>query len=90
MTFNPEQAMNHESRYLLFTGISLTLVMATTLFALMGINPKLSSYEYLPWVYSASCASLAVITGWIARRCNRLAVAESAAIVVNSRTDQHH
>ena len=73
--------MSHESRYLLFTGISLTLVMATTLFALMGINPKADSYAAMPWIYSGVCAVLAAMTGLYARSCNRQHEAVAAAAV---------
>ena len=63
--------MNNETRYLGYVGISLTLVMATTLFFLMGLNPKESFYSTLPWLYSGVCAVLAMMTGLLAKRVNR-------------------
>ncbi len=69
---NREIKMNNDSRYLFYLGISLTLVMATTLFILVGINPKQIAYDSLPWMYAGGCAVLAAITGAMARRCNRL------------------
>ncbi len=63
--------MNDETRYLGYLGISLTFVMATTLFFLMGLNPKETVYSSLPWIYSGACAALAAATGLLARRINR-------------------
>ncbi len=64
--------MKNETRYLFYLGLSLTLIMATTLFTLVGINPKDSSYQSLPWIYAVACAVLAGLTGLMARRCNHL------------------
>lgn len=61
-------AMKNDNLYLFYLGISLTLVMATTMFILVGINPKQSAYESLPWIYSGVCAALAAVTGLMARR----------------------
>lgn len=63
--------MNHETRYLGYLGISLTFVMATTLFFLMGLNPKETVYSSLPWIYSGISAAIATVTGVIAQRINR-------------------
>ncbi len=63
--------MNYETRYLGYLGISLTFVMATTLFFLMGLNPKETVYNSLPWLYSGACAVIATMTGLMARRVNR-------------------
>ncbi len=72
-TFQPHRniKMNYETRYLAYLGISLTFVMATTLFFLMGLNPKETVYEGLPWIYSGGCALIAAVTGIIARRMNQ-------------------
>ncbi len=63
--------MNDETRYLGYLGISLTFVMATTLFFLMGLNPKETVYSSLPWIYSGACAAIAATTGLMARLVNR-------------------
>ena len=63
--------MNYETRYLGYLGISLTFVMATTLFFLMGLNPKEPVYNSLPWLYSGACAVIAMLTGLMARGINR-------------------
>ena len=68
---NGDMSMNNETRYLGYLGLSLTFVMATTLFFLMGLNPKESSYEMLPWFYTVGCATLAAVTGLVARSYNR-------------------
>ena len=72
--------MKNETRYLFYLGISLTLVMAATLFVLVGLNPKETSYESLPWIYSIVCAFLAAVTGLLARRYNGLFELESVKI----------
>jgi len=63
--------INKDAHYLVWLGLSLTMVMATTLFALVGINPKGESYQWLPWMYAGGCAVLAGIFGLIARRYHR-------------------
>ena len=68
---NRISTMNDETRYLGYLGISLTFVMATTLFFLMGLNPKETVYSSLPWIYSGACAAIAATTGLTARRVNR-------------------
>ena len=60
---NGDIMKNNETRYLGYLGVSLTFVMATTLFFLMGLNPKETSYEMLPWIYTAGCALIAAATG---------------------------
>ena len=70
--------MKNETRYLFYLGLSLTLIMATTLFTLVGINPKDASYQSLPWVYAVGCGVLAAITGLMARRCNQFFELEKA------------
>lgn len=72
--------MKNETLYLFYLGISLTLVMATTLFLLVGLNPKATTYESLPWIYSGTCAVLAAATGLIARRYNTLHDLEAAKV----------
>ncbi len=69
--YDREIKMNYETRYLGYLGLSLTFVMATTLFFLMGLNPKAATYESLPWIYSVGCALIATVTGMMARRMNQ-------------------
>lgn len=63
--------MNNDTRYLAWLGLSLTFVMATTLFFLMGMNPKKPSYDMLPWIYTGGCALIAAATGLLAKSCNQ-------------------
>jgi phytoene synthase len=69
--YNGKTKMNYETRYLGYLGLSLTFVMATTMFLLMGLNPKETVYEGLPWIYSGGCALIAAGTGIMARRMNQ-------------------
>jgi phytoene synthase len=48
--------MNSQFNFLAIFGLSMTLIMATVLFALMGINPKLDTYAASPWIYCGGCA----------------------------------
>ncbi|MGI9497821.1 MAG: phytoene/squalene synthase family protein [Mariniblastus sp.] len=70
-TSTGELPMNNDTRYLAWLGLSLTFVMATTLFFLMGMNPKKPSYDMLPWIYTGGCALVAAATGLLAKSCNR-------------------
>ncbi len=74
------RSMKNDNLYLFYLGLSLTLVMATTMFLLVGINPKQSAYESLPWVYSGVCIVLATVTGWMARRYNGLLHLETTSV----------
>jgi len=77
--------MNNDALYLFYLGLSMTLIMATTLFVLVGVNPKDSSYEALPWVYALISAILATVTGWVARRYNGVASWASVKEKIKSR-----
>lgn len=66
--FPGESLMNSEARYIVSLGLSLTLIMATALFALVGVNPKDSSYQALPWIYAVISALTAVVFGFLAKR----------------------
>jgi phytoene synthase len=59
--------MKRETLFLATFGLSLTCVMATVMFALVGMNPKLESYQQLPWVYASASAVLALGLGCWAR-----------------------
>ncbi len=75
-----QTAMKNDNLYLFYLGLSLTLIMATTMFVLVGINPKQSAYESLPWIYSGVCAVLATATGWMARRYNGVLEFETTSV----------
>jgi phytoene synthase len=60
--------MKPETFYLAIFGLSLTGVMGTVMFALVGMNPKADSYDNLPWIYSVGCAVMAAGLGWWSRR----------------------
>lgn len=59
-----------------FTGLSLTSIMAVVLFVLVAINPKEAVYGSMPFVYAAGSAISALAfnraSAWAARRaeCN--------------------
>ncbi len=64
-SFAGEFTMKTEFHYLAIFGLSMTLVMATVLFALMGLNPKREAYQLLPWMYScASAIGAATLWFW--------------------------
>jgi hypothetical protein len=68
LQFSGESLMNREARYIVSLGLSLTMIMATALFVLVGVNPKDSSYQALPWIYAAVSALTAVVCGTLAKR----------------------
>ncbi len=63
--------MKKETLFLALFGLSLTCVMATAMFALVGLNPKLESYSQLPWLYSLGSALAAIGLGWFSRKISR-------------------
>ncbi|MGL4550076.1 MAG: hypothetical protein ACRC33_02720 [Gemmataceae bacterium] len=48
--------------------LSLTAVMATALFVMVGFNPKAESYGSLPWYYAAGCAVASALLYGVSRR----------------------
>ena len=58
-----------------FTGLSLTSVMAVVLFVLVWINPKDAAYGSMPLMYAAGSAVAALAfnraSAWAARRASR-------------------
>lgn len=63
--------MNTDFHFSAIFGLSMTLVMATVLFALMAMNPKLESYSTMPWVYSGGCALAATALWFWAQSISR-------------------
>jgi hypothetical protein len=59
-----------------FTGLSLTSIMAVVLFFLVWMNPKDAAYGSTPIVYAAGSAISALAfnraSAWAARRAERL------------------
>jgi hypothetical protein len=59
-----------------FTGLSLTSIMAVVLFFLVWMNPKDAAYGSTPIVYAAGSAISALAfnraSAWAARRAQRL------------------
>jgi hypothetical protein len=41
-----------ETLHVAMFGTSLTLFLAATLFVMVGLNPKQSSFGMMPWVYA--------------------------------------
>lgn len=64
--------MKSEAWSVVFTGLSLTCITATTLFVLVMINPKDSSYGLTPLFYAGAAAVLAIgfnrASAWASRR----------------------
>jgi hypothetical protein len=66
--------MNHwrDSMSTVMFGLALVFVMATALFALVGVNPKNDEYSNLPWVYSGISAAGSIACWVISSRLGRL------------------
>ncbi|MEL7500385.1 MAG: phytoene/squalene synthase family protein [Planctomycetota bacterium] len=63
--------MRSEFQYLAVFGLSMSLIMSTVLFFLMGMNPKLDSYEAMPWIYSGVSAIGATMLWFWAQRIGK-------------------
>ncbi|VTS02295.1 phytoene/squalene synthase family protein [Tuwongella immobilis] len=51
--------------------ISLTAILAATLFVMVALNPKSAAYDVLPWLYSGICIMLAPGFYVLSRRFDR-------------------
>lgn len=64
--------MKWEAWSVVFTGLSLTCVMAVVLFVLVAIKPKDAAFGSMPLVYAAGSAVVALAfnraSAWAARR----------------------
>ena len=67
---NP-QASWRDGMSLATFALSLTAVMATALFVLVGYNPKAESYGNLPWYYAAGCAVASAFLYGVSQRLRR-------------------
>jgi phage portal protein BeeE len=67
--------MKWEAWSVVFTGLSLTCVMAVVLFLLVAVNPKDAAYGTMPLYYAAGSAIVALAfnraSAWAARRAGR-------------------
>jgi phage portal protein BeeE len=67
--------MKWEAWSVVFTGLSLTCVMAVVLFLLLAVNPKDAAYGSMPLYYAAGSAVVALAfnraSAWAARRAER-------------------
>ena len=67
--------MKWEAWSVVFTGLSLTCVMAVVLFLLVAIKPKDAAFGSMPLVYAAGSAVVALAfnraSAWAARRAER-------------------
>lgn len=63
------EAMRHQAPSLVTLGISLSAILATAMFVMVGLNPKdADSYGFLPWLYAIGCFFVAAITQVALRR----------------------
>ncbi len=57
-------------------GLALVLVMATALFALVAMNPKVEEYGPMPWAYTAGSLALGAASWYASTRLARPARTE--------------
>jgi phytoene synthase len=58
-----------QAKHTVYLGLSLTLIMATALFAMVFFNPKSSEYSNLPLIYAGLSLVGAVVFNRLAARC---------------------
>lgn len=68
----PMNATRYDAPYIAYLGLSLTAFMATSLFLLVYLNPKESTYTWLPLVYAGASLAIGIV-------CNRLAAQNERA-----------
>jgi 15-cis-phytoene synthase len=66
-----------QAKQTVYLGLSLTLIMATALFAMVYVNPKSSEYSYLPLIYAGISLFGGVFFNRLAARCETTADAEA-------------
>ncbi len=59
-----------QAKQIVYLGLSLTLIMATAMFAMVFINPKSSDYSNLPLIYAGFSLFGGVLFNRLAVRCN--------------------
>lgn len=64
-----------QAKHTVYLGLSLTLIMATALFAMVFFNPKSSEYSNLPLIYAGFSVVGAVVFNRLAARCDTAALA---------------
>ncbi len=64
-----------QAKHTVYLGLSLTLIMATALFAMVFFNPKSSEYSNLPLIYAGLSLVGAVVFNRLAARCDTAALA---------------
>jgi hypothetical protein len=64
--------MKTDAWSLVFTGLSLTCIMATALLVMVAVNPKEEAYGSMPLFYAGGSAVLAIVfnraSAWALRR----------------------
>jgi 15-cis-phytoene synthase len=58
-----------QAKHAVYLGLSLTAIMAAALFVMVFVNPKETSYTYLPLIYSGVSLISAVVFNRLAARC---------------------
>lgn len=61
-----------QAKQLVYLGLSLTLIMATALFAMVFIHPKSVDYSVLPLIYAGACLCGSVLFHRLSARCDAL------------------
>lgn len=70
----------YDARYIAYLGLSLTAFTATGLFLLVYVNPKESTYTWLPLVYAGVSLAIGVL-------CNRMAAQSEKATASELHSD---
>lgn len=58
-----------QAKQTVYLGLSLTLIMATALFAMVFVNPKSTEYSYLPLIYAGLSLFGSIVFNRLSARC---------------------
>ncbi len=58
-----------QAKQIVYLGLSLTLIMATALFAMVFVHPKSTEYSALPLIYAGLCLCGSILFNRLSARC---------------------
>lgn len=63
-----------QAKQTVYLGLSLTLIMATALFAMVFVNPKSSEYSFIPLIYAGISLVGSIVFNRLSVRCESLSL----------------
>lgn len=68
-TSSMQPSTPRQAKQVVYLGLSLTLIMATALFAMVFVNPKSAEYSFLPLIYAGASLLGSIVFNRLSARC---------------------